>query len=374
MARASVKTTLAPFTSLLIALVVSAPAHAGPTRAQRAQSGASLASIVERPDASTAHRYGAKDDRGAPLEGLKVVQVDGRNIGLYHAPGGGRFNVYVATSDDLISWKRRDTIDEDASQATIAVLPGGSLLVAYEKTTLVDLLPRPPAPAAELLKNPLRILEDPFNRIRVRFRYYRSADDLLNNEFARQFTAPRLLSPTAEGTPSITNATLRGGLISQSRIEVGLHYFANSPGQPQVDRRGTAVLTNFSGWEERARPDLDAEFLDTKARHSGFAGSPAGSIGDRDQIIFDGVRLELQEAQYIPNDYTSWRTFLVDPRSTTPRPLQIITGGGSRSFGNPSVTELTAPDGSRAVFVSVYVFSEGAAKSEAGPLIYYREL
>ncbi|HEX8159897.1 MAG TPA: sialidase family protein [Solirubrobacteraceae bacterium] len=374
MVRALVKTTLALFTALLVASSVCAPAYAGPTRAQRAQSGASLASIVERVDQSTAHRYGAKDDHGAPLEGLKVVQVDGRNIGIYHAPGGGRFNVHVATSDDLISWKRRDTIDEDASQATIAVLPGGSLLVAYEKTTLVDLLPRPPAPAATLLTNPLRILEDPFDRIRVRFRYYRSVNDLLHNQFARQFTPPRRLSPTAEGTPSITNATLRGGLISRSRIEVGLHYFANSPGQPQVDRRSTALLTNFNSWQERARPDLDAEFLTAKARHDGFAGSPIGSIGDRDQIIFDGVRLELQEAQYVPNDYASWRTFLVDPRRPVPRPLQIVTGSGSRSFGNPSVTELTGPDGHRAVFVSIYVFSEGAAKSEAGPLIYYREL
>jgi hypothetical protein len=374
MARAPVKRTLAPLTALLIASVVAGPALAGPTRAQRAQSRDSLASIVERVDRTTGHRYGAKDNRGAPLEGLKVVQVDGRNIGVYHSPGGGRFNVHVATSDDLTSWKRRETIDEDASQATIAVLPGGSLLVAYEKTTLVGLLPRPPAPLADLLHNPLKILDHPLNRISLRFRYYRSADDLLDGRAAREFTATRLLSPTAEGTPSITNATLRGGLISRSRIEVGLHYFANAPGQPEVDRRATGVLTNFRSWEERARPDLDAEILGVKVRHNGFTMSPAGSIGDRDQIIFGGVRLELQEAQYLPNNFGSWRTFLVDTRGRAPTPLQIKTDGGSRSFGNPSVTELTAPSGRRALFMSVYVFAEGAAKGEAGPLIYYREL
>lgn len=374
MARAPVTTTFAPCAALLLALLVAAPSFAGPTSTQRAQSRESLASIVERVDRTTAHRYGAKDDRGAALEGLKVVQVDGRSIGVYHAPGGGRFNVHVATSKDLISWTRRATIDDDASQPTIAVLPGGRLLVAYEKTTLADLLPRPPAPLEMLLHNPLKILDDPFNRIRLRFRYYRSADDLLDDRVARQFTAPRLLSPTAEGTPSITNATLRGGLISRSRIEVGLHYFANAAGQPQVDRRATGVLTNFRTWVERARPDLDGAFLGATARHDGFGVPPAGSIGDRDQIIFDGVRLELQETQYLRNDFASWRTFLVDPRGDAPRPLQIVTGGGSRSFGNPTVTELTAPGGRRAVFVSVYVFTEGAAKGEAGPLIYYREL
>jgi hypothetical protein len=373
MARAPVTRTLASLTALLIASVVAAPALAGPTRAQRAQSRDSLANIIERVDRTTAHRYGAKDDRGAPLEGLKVVQVNGRNIGIYHAPGRGRFNIHVATSHDLISWKRRETIDEDASQPTIAVLPGGSLLVAYEKTTLVDLLPRPPATLEQLLHNPLKILDDPFNRIRLRFRYYRSANDLLDGRVAREFTAARVLSPTAEGTPSITNATLRGGLISRSRIEVGLHYFANAAGQPQLDRRATGVLTNFRSWEERARPDLDAEFLGVKARHDGFSMSPAGSIGDRDQIIFGGVRLELQEVQYLPNNFGSWRTFLVDARGPAPTPLHIVTNGGSRSFGNPSVTELTAPSGRRALFMSVYVFSEGAAKGEAGPLIYYRE-
>lgn len=81
----------------------------------------------------------------------------------------------------------------------------------------------------------------------------------------------------------------------------------------------------------------------------------------------------LQEVQYLPNNFGSWRTFLVDPRGRAPIPLQIVTNGASRSFGNPSVTELTARNGRPALFMSVYVFSEGAAKGEAGPLIYYRE-
>jgi len=33
----------------------------------------------------------------------------------------------------------------------------------------------------------------------VRFRFYRSIDALLDNQFSRQFTAPRSLSRTAEG-------------------------------------------------------------------------------------------------------------------------------------------------------------------------------
>jgi len=372
MARAHVTTTIARLTALALMLLV-APAYAGPTPGDRGRSRQMLKSIVERIDETTAHRYAVTDDRGTPLEGLKVVQAGGRSIGLYHAPGGGRFNVHVATSTDLLSWTRRATLDEDASQPTITVTPGGGAIVAYEKTTLLDRLPRAPLPASALA-HPLQVLDGPYNRIRIRFRYYRSIDDLLEGRHAREFTAPRRLSPTAEGTPSITSATLSGGRISRSRIEVGLHYYANAPGGPQVDRRATATLTNFRSWQQRARPDVDDAFLSARTIHDGFTTPPRGSLGDRDQVIVDGVRLELQEAQYQAGDFSSWRLFLVDPRSRAPRPLQIVTEGGSRSFGNPTVTELTSPSGRRAMLVTVYVFSEGAARGESGPLIYYREL
>ena len=358
---------------LLVALALAETASAGPSRQQRIASRVSLASIVENVGRTTAHRYGARDDRGAPLEGLKVVQVGERYVGVYHAPGRGRFNVHVATSKDLIEWTRRATLDEDASQPTISVQPGGSLIVAYEKTTILDLLQRPALP--ESLAETLQILDGPLNRIRVRFRFYRSVDALLDNQFGRQFTAKRALSPTAEGTPSITKAILRRGLISRSRIEVGLHYFSdiNGDGVPDLDRLATGVLTDFSNWEVRAQPDFDDDLLKLKSFHRGFSAPPRGSIGDRDQIIFDGVRLELQEAQYIPGDYSSWRLFLIDPRYRVPRPLEIDTGGDSRSFGNPTATALTSPSGHRAILVTMYVFTEGAARSEAGPLVFYVE-
>ncbi|MBA3747655.1 MAG: hypothetical protein H0W96_09225, partial [Solirubrobacterales bacterium] len=294
-------------------------------------------------------------------------------VGVYHAPGNGRFNVHVASSQDLVEWTRHATLDEDASQATISALPGGAVLVAYEKTTLLDLLARAPLP--EGLGDPLQVIDGPLNRIRVRFRYYRSVDALLLGQHSRQFTAPRSLAKTAEGTPSITKAILRRGLTSRSRIEVGFHYFAdtNGDGKPDLDRLATGVLTDFDTWETRARPDFDDDFLQITARHPGFDAPPSASIGDRDQVIFDGVRLELQEAQYIPGDYASWRVFLADPRTRAARPLEVVTGGRSRSFGNPTVTALTSPSGKPALFVSMYVFSEGAARSEAGPLLYYVE-
>jgi hypothetical protein len=350
-------------------------AHAGPSQRQRTLAREALASIVERVDRTTAYRYGATDDRGARLDGLKVLQVDGTNLGVYHAPAkDGRFNVYLATSDDLITWKRRTTIDAGASQPTIALLPSGGLVLAYEKVSLIELGPLTSlADTLESVVGP--ILNSPTDRIRLRFRYYRNVDALLHDQFAREFTAPRRLSPTAEGTPSITNVKLKRGLISRSRIEVGMHYFADLDGNgtPDADRLATAVLTDFFKWQPRAAPDLDSGLMTAPFLHAEYSQAPRGNIGDRDQIVFDGVRLELQEAQYIPDDYSSWRPFLIDPRGGAPRPLQIVTHAGSKSFGNPTATALTAPSGRDAVLVTVFVFSEGAAGNEAGPLIYYRE-
>jgi hypothetical protein len=299
--------------------------------------------------------------------------VGGYYVGAYHAPGGGRFNVHIATSRDLVAWTRRTTLDEDASQPTIAALPNGGMLVAYEKTTLLDVLPR--APLLPSLVGPTDIIDGPLNRIRVRFRYYRSVEALLDGQHSAQFTAPRSLSPTAEGTPSITKVHMRNGLISQSTIEVGLHYFADLDrnGTPDVDRLATGTLTNFNAWQARSAPDLDADLLGLRSFHKGFSAPPRGSIGDRDQIILDGVRLELQEAQYIPGDYSSWRLFLIDPRDRVPRPLEIETGATSRSFGNPTATALTAPSGRPAILITMYVFAEGAAPREAGPLVFYVE-
>lgn len=362
--------------SALAAALLAAPlAHAGPSVTQRSLAREGLASIVEHVDRTTAYRYRAKDDRGALLDGLKVLQIGDTNLGIYHAPSkDGRFNVYLATSDDLIAWKRRTTIDVGASQPTIAVLPSGGIVVAYEKVSLIELGPL--ASLTDTLESIVGpILDRPEDRIRIRFRYYRTVEALLHGQFAREFTAPRRLSPTAEGTPNIVNVKQTKRLLSRSRIEVGMHYFADLDGNgtPDADRQATAVLTGFNKWQARPAPDLDDALMRAPFLHSDFAQAPRGNIGDRDQIVFDGVRLDLQEAQYLPGDYSSWRPFLIDPRGGVPRPLQIVTHGGSKSFGNPTATALKSPNGRDAVLVTVYVFSEGAAPAEIGPLIYYRE-
>ncbi|MDQ3675186.1 MAG: hypothetical protein M3401_00050 [Actinomycetota bacterium] len=354
--------------ALLMATLASAAA-AAPGAQQRAAARQLLKDVVEGPGvSSTAHRFAALDDRGKALDTLKVVPVAGRYIGVYHSAGNGQYDVHVATSTDLMHWTHSAVLDSDASHATIRMLPGGSVIVAYEKYAIGDLIDRP------LLITQLDPLYNPLNRIRLRFRYYPSVDDLLAGQSAREISVPRHLSAISEGTPHIIATRLRGGKLSRSTIRVGLHYLKSLRKRPDSDRQATGVLKNFKTWVPQSEPQLDRRFLRARLLHSGFRSAPSGSIGDRDEIYLNGVRLLLQEAEYVPRDWSTWRTFIVDPQRRTAVPLEIKTPRGSTSYGAPTVTELISPAGRRAIFVSMFVFTEGAAPGEAGQLIYYREL
>jgi hypothetical protein len=323
-------------------------------------------SAVEQVPSDAGHvRFGARDDDGTPLEGLKVIQTNGRNVGVYHAQSGGRFVLYVGTSADLLHWTKTATLDTDASQGTLAALPDGGYVVAYEWAKPLASLPGP--------LNALTSARE--DRIRIRFRYYATLDRLLAGQISREFTAPPALGASAQGTPSIQSVALTPDL-SNSRIVVGLHYRADTDdnGYPDDDRQGTAVLTNFSSWRPRIAERLNAAFESATRLHRGYSKAPRGSFGDRDEITFDGVPMQLYEVQYRRNDFGSWRLFLRDRRSGALSAVRVVTPGGSASFGNPTVTELVAPSGRRALMVTMFVFSEGAAGGESGSLIFYREL
>jgi hypothetical protein len=364
-------------------LVASASASASVCGALRAGPTASrLRAAIEDVSCATA-RYAATDSAGATLAGLKVIEAGDGYVGVYHAVNAGRFALYVGSSTDLVHWRRRATLDRDASQGTITSLPDGGFLVAYEWGNTLDLLPLLDlSPVTALPVDGLRAVLDAAPRIRIRFRYYRSLRRLLAGIPARQFTVPRTLAKTAEGTPSFTTASIARDTpllpLSESTIEIGMHYFAdlNGDGFPDADRQATGRLVDFNTWSANDAPTLNASFanLPPAGRHPPYARAPRGNYGDRDLAVLEGEAFQVHEAQYVRNDFGSWRPFLLDVSLQTLAPLFVRTRLGSSSFGNPTVTPLIAPDGQPAVFVSMFVFREGAAPGEAGALVYYRAL
>jgi hypothetical protein len=285
---------------------------------------------------SAVARFGVCDDRGVSMDTLKVVENPaGGYLGVYHSRTNRHaFGVHLASSADLRTWTRRAVLDHDASQPMLSALPDGGFLLAVE---------------AGGAGRPAW----------VRLHHFADVRRLLAARPDRTFDAPHTLVPEgllSEGTPHIEAVSGDGSVI-----EVGFHYFRDG----DVDRQARGRLTGFRDWQARADPDADAAIE---------AWGVRGNIGGRDTAEWNGSRVTLIEGQLRKGDWGSWRVFRYDRQARAAWPLPIRTPGGSTAFANPTVTVLRSPSGAPAVLATMYVFSEGAAPGEAGPLLYYREL
>ena len=291
-----------------------------------------LHSLIGEVTAADARRYGARDDAGREMHCAKIVQdTDGGYLAMYHSGlGDGRFHVSLATSSDLLTWHHERDFGPGGSQPTLVPVAGGGYLAAWE--------------------------QDPKNHIALR--YFDSRDALFGGPALRSFDARRRLSRCAEGTPNIYSVELAPD-IDHSVITLGGHYWWRC----DVDRQLRATLTNFKRWRAQRQPEFDAALLHWQV---------GGNIGGRDPVTFLGHSYAVIEAQHVKNDFGSWRTYVYDYATGEAEPVRIRTDRGSTAFANPHVTALTAPDGRRALAVSLFIPGEGAAHGEGGQLIYWR--
>ncbi len=280
---------------------------------------------------ATVFRYGARDDRGAPLDCLKILELGpGDYLGVYHAQREKVFHLHLARSTNLMEWRRVATLDEHASQGTLWRGSNGVFLVAYERDT-----PR----AAN-----------------VRLRHYENLAALQAGRFSREFDVPRTLAPSAEGTPSFERVAW-GGAPERSRVELRLHYYRDR----KADRAATGTLVGFTNWVAAPDPAINAPLE---------AHGVAGNIGDRDRFEWGGRGYLIQEAQMRPRDWTSWRLFLFDAQTMELWPVPVRTHRSSRSFANPTVTPLHDGRGAEVLAVTLFLPAQGSAPGEAGTLIY----
>lgn len=295
---------------------------------------ARLLGLIENVTHAAASSYQTRDNSGFTVDTIKIIPAPGPGyLGVYHVNDKGFFSVRLGFSDDILHWDYIRTLEPDAVQPTIAALPHNAYLVAYEKRELTGIS-------------------------HLEFRVYPSFKALFAGRYDRQFDAPLTLSKIAEGTPSISGMTVHGS-VAHSTIDVGFHYFDTALG---VDRNGVGVLQDFRQWTAWVSP-IDAA----------FHPEPAGGTGARDSFSFDGYPFTVIEAWSTPNNWGTWRVYLYDETARTITELPIHTTMGSTSFGTPHVTVLDDPHHHRALAISFYLFTPGAAGKEAGPLIYYRD-
>ncbi|MDQ1659939.1 MAG: hypothetical protein QOD41_5022 [Cryptosporangiaceae bacterium] len=293
---------------------------------------AELRSLAEDVVTAAGRGYDSHDSAGRSMDTAKIIaDPAGGYLAVFHTtlPGGPR--VSVATSAALIHWTHAAELGVRASQPSIAAA-GGGFVVAWE--------------------------QEPSNHLA--FRYYRDRAALLSAAATRTADVPRTFSDCAEGTPNIYSVTLSPD-IDHSTIDTGAHYFANC----DVDRQQRGQLTNFRTWRATKQDLADNALLYWGVK---------GNIGDRDAVQFRGFPYALVEGQYVKGDFGSWRPFVYDHQTGNADRLTIRTNGGSTAFANPSVTVLTGPDGRPAIVFSLFVPSQGAARGEAGQLIYYQHI
>ena len=300
-----------------------------------------LLAYVTDIQASDGHLYQATDDLGHEMDTAKIIQVaeSGEFAAVYHwwSDTTQQFTPSLATSDNLLDWEWQVDLAEDASMPTIAPATDGGYVVAWEYDTGPH----------------------------VGLSYYSTWEELLAGEPAKQFTAERQLSDCAEGTPNIYSASSR-------EVDFGMHYYADC----QTDRQARAT-TDWTTWTAETQPLLDRAVL--------FQGY-RGSIGDRDYIDYEGHGFTFLEAQFVQDDWRSFRILLTDDELGAQDPgfpdapavppsvhVFFFTHGGSSAFTNFTISEVTL-DGHRALVMGVFIPHEGAHRDEAGQLIYYRLL
>ena len=291
---------------------------------------------LEQVTKADGYRYTTRDHLGRSMDTLKILPRGAKGyLGVYHTFSRGRFSVHVATSRNLVAWRHRATLAGNASQPTVARRPGRGYLVAYEKDS-----------GCRGSNNCLA------------FKRYGSARQLFSAKHrGRERRIERTFSKCAEGTPNFYRVTSRS-------FEIGFHYFQDC----RVDRqaRGTYNLATGS-WRPRTLPSTDRLLLAAGA-------DPAGNIGDRDSVFYGraGADRGIYEGMTGPRSagFGVWRCFADEGGVITQ--LRVRTHGGSIACANPTVTDATLPDGRAGLIVTYFIPVEGAARNEAGTLVFWR--
>ena len=288
----------------------------------------SLLDLIENVSRSPLRVFNAKDDHGDGLDCLKVVQRGPSSyFGVHHCLKGGRFELRLVLSRDLVHWKFTTTLEDHAHQGYLLQV-GREWLLASEKD----------GPQGNW----------------IRIRVYADDNALMQAKPTRFFDIKRTLAPNAEGTPNILTVR-KGATWDDSEIEIGFHFFRNS----DVDRQARGTLKNFASWRSKVRDVVNSQLEPTYA----------GNIGDREAFNWQGKSYELIEAQLRKNDWSSWKIVLGSANERF-KELKLNTPKGSTSFANPNVTALALPDGSPGLVVSFFLPSQGNPVSESGELIY----
>ena len=249
-------------------------------------------------------KFKLKDDLGRRMNVIKIVKTNESGphkfpyIGLYHVRvSEDDFNLQLAGSNDLFNWNFITEIDNNAHQGDIVKWNDG-YLVAYEEDKIQGA-----------------------NNIALK--YYTDYDRLISNHSAyEKHLNTSIHEFGVEGTPDIRNFS--GDSPTNGNIQIGFHYYDGT-----IDKLAMGVLQNGETWT--AWKDALSEI---NLRDMNFKGN----IGSRKGFQYQDQLLTLQEARLVKGDWSTWKIMLGLNGYYTE--VLITTPKGSKSFANPSITEI----------------------------------
>ena len=302
-------------------------------------------------EGSTGFRYGLKDSRGVGMDCLRIIYAPlhgvRRYLGVYHhyQKDIKTFQVYLAQSFDLVTWEflRRLLSNADMPAITADTATGRVLLVYEQFLSAKERWP-----------------------CALGIRLYSSVDTLVSGRPLATFVAPNTVS-RIEGTPNIYTFDATAGTA-----EIGFHFQNETLVRDEV---GRGVLSGFPGtpvWTASADQHYNRVMT---------SKGVTGNVGGRDVLEINGGQHRLvicegniQPPPAHPTVWDAWRVWLWEDNRTVAQ-LNIRTHKGSVAVANPSMALIPSPETGRpALFATYFIFSEGAAKGEAGQLAFYSEI
>lgn len=328
---------------------------------------AAMINILTHPDTASFAAYAAKDGAGNAMESPSIMQLVGaayKYAAVYHTPyvvtGGWHYKVNLAGSNDLINWTFIRTLMDNADMPKILRVTGSTwIVVTHEQWS-------GPGPTSTAPSN-------------VAFRLFYTDTDLLNGTIASTYTMPMYGPSQLNGTPSFyaANLVLDTGYYSVDG-QYGFHDWDGT-------RDSNDVTTITRMFDPRPGKTTASPSTATAYNNKFIVAGVTGNIGQRDTIDQPFGRYNLQEGNIgLPGgSWDKWRLWLYKYTETTAYPtgagtvtqLSPVTPHGSFSFGNPSVRIVDAPGGAgQVMWVSYFLFKEGAGLGEEGSLIYWTNI
>ena len=249
-------------------------------------------------------KFKLKDDLRRRMNVIKIVKTNEScphkypYLGLYHVRvSEDNFNLQLAGSNDLFNWNFITEIDKNAHQGDIVKWNDG-YLVAYEEDKIQGA-----------------------NNIALK--YYTDYDSLISNHS----TYDKHLNTSihrfgVEGTPDIRNFS--GESPTNGNIQIGFHYYDGT-----IDKLAMGVLQNGETWTTWKDTLSEINLRDMNFK---------GNIGSRKGFQYQDELLTLQEARLVKGDWSTWKIMLGLNGYYTE--VLISTPKGSKSFANPSITEI----------------------------------